>query len=70
MATTTPRKSNKSKKNRKHGRNKKYCEAYRNAHRREVNKIKRLRKHLKKFPEDANAKKALARIGSHLRVVS
>lgn len=43
----------KGKKNRKHGRNKKWCEAYRLRGQREKNKAKRLAKHRKAHPNDA-----------------
>lgn len=38
--------------NKKHGRMKKWCEAYRARHQREKNKLIRLRKHLLKHPND------------------
>lgn len=40
------------KKNRKHGRNKVWCEGYRRRGQRLKNKAKRLRKHLDKYPGD------------------
>lgn len=47
------------KKNRKIGRNAISCKVYRLSHRREHNKIKRLRKHLSRFPNDKVAEKAV-----------
>jgi hypothetical protein len=41
------------------GRNKFDCLAYKNSTRREKNKLVKLEKHLKKFPEDASAKAAI-----------
>lgn len=52
-----PRKA--GKKNRKYGRNKKWCEVYRMRSQRERNKVRKLARHLKKYPHDATAKKAL-----------
>ncbi len=48
------------KKNRKHGRNKKWCEAYRRAGTRERNKRIKLKRRIKRFPNDKGAKRALA----------
>ena len=61
MAINTPvkKKAKKSKKQRKVGRNAQYCLLYRNSHRREHNKIKRLQKHLKRFPGDTCALAAM-----------
>jgi hypothetical protein len=50
---------NQSKKSKKHGRSKAECQNYRNTARREKNKIKKLEKHLIKFPDDVSAKDAL-----------
>ncbi len=44
---------------RKHGRNKKKCEVYRLYGIRTVNKRKKLRRHLKSFPNDPQAATAL-----------
>lgn len=52
-------KAKKGKKQRKVGRNAAYCLAYKNSHRREHNKIRRLKKHLVRFPDDENAKAAV-----------
>lgn len=52
-------KAKKGKTQRKWGRNKLSCTAYRNSHRREHNKIRRLKKHLVRFPHDAIAKAAV-----------
>jgi hypothetical protein len=49
-----------SKKHRKVGRNALYCKAYANTNRREKNKIKKLKKHLAKFANDACAAAAVA----------
>lgn len=45
----------KGKKNRKHGRNQKFCEAYARSHRAERNQLKALRRHLKHNPGDLKA---------------
>lgn len=42
-------------KNRKHGRNKLKCAAYRNRQQREKNKKRKLAQHLKKHPDDRQA---------------
>ena len=55
MATATPQKAKKSKKQRKVGRNAAACLQYKNSHRREHNKARRLARHLKRFPGDAVA---------------
>lgn len=47
------------KKQRKWGRSKPYCLAYQNSHRREHNKIRDLKKHLKRFPDDVCAAAAI-----------
>lgn len=54
MPITTPvkKKAKKSRKQRKVGRNAKYCLVYKLSHRREHNKLKRLKRHLVKFPGD------------------
>lgn len=49
------------KKQRKHGRNALSCKQYTITHRREHNKIRRLKKHLIRFPDDAGANKAIER---------
>lgn len=59
MAVQPKQKAKKTKKQRKFGRNAAYCLRYRNSHRREHNKIKRLRKHLSRFPNDKVAAKAI-----------
>lgn len=59
MATAVARK--KGKKNRKYGRNSAFCTRYRNEDRRNRNKKAKVRRHLKKFPEDAQAAKWLKR---------
>lgn len=48
----------KTKKGRKHGRNKKWCENYRNRGQRERNKLRRLVKHLTRHPGDRCASAA------------
>lgn len=52
----------KGKKNRKHGRNKTFCEQYARENRREKNKRKTLIRHVKDFPNDFVAAKALKAI--------
>lgn len=59
MASGVARKT--GKKNRKFGRNKLGCKAYLSAARREHNKVRRLRRHLKKFPQDSVAAAAVDR---------
>ena len=59
-----PQKAKKSKKQRKHGRSKDYCKVYALTHRRERNKIARLRKHLVRFPDDTCARAAVDRAKS------
>jgi hypothetical protein len=49
----------KGKKNRKHGRNKKVCEQYRREGRQEKNRKRRIRRHLKRHPDDRVALRAL-----------
>lgn len=56
------KRAKKSKKNRKHGRNVDYCKSYAARHQQEKNQLKRLRKHLDRFPDDAAAKAAVARL--------
>jgi len=50
------------KKNRKHGRNKVWCAQYRMRGTRERNKIRKLKRHLKKYPNDSVAKGLLGSI--------
>jgi hypothetical protein len=52
-------KAKKTKKQRKFGRNAAFCLRYRNSRRREHNKLRRLKKHLARFPGDAIALKAV-----------
>ena len=59
MATTAPQKAKRSKKQRKVGRNAVACLRYKNTHRREHNKARRLARHLARFPSDAIATAAL-----------
>jgi hypothetical protein len=54
-------KAKKTKKQRKFGRNAKYCLYYKVTHVREKNKMKRLKKHLIKFPNDKCALEAINR---------
>ena len=56
-----PKRGNKGKKNRKLGRNLKKCTAYRLAHKREKSHVRRIRIHLRKFPDDLLASEALTR---------
>jgi len=57
-------KAKKGKKQRKVGRNAKYCQFYALTHRREKNKVIRLKKHLKYFPTDHCAINAMDRYKS------
>jgi uncharacterized protein YbgA (DUF1722 family) len=59
MATGTPHRAKKTKKNRKHGRNAHFCLQYRNRNREVLNKVVRLKKHLVRFPNDVCAKAAM-----------
>lgn len=52
-------KAKQGKKQRKWGRNAAYRLRYKNSHRREQNKARKLRKHLIRFPNDLCAKKAV-----------
>lgn len=52
-------KASSSKKNRKYGRNKIACAVYKNSNRREHNKLRRLKKHAEKHPDDACAVSAI-----------
>lgn len=54
----------KTKKGRKHGRNKSACQLYRGRQQRERNKARRLVRHLKKFPADNVAVAALKALPS------
>lgn len=47
------------KKNRKYLRNKPFCERYAKEGRRERNKAKKLKRHMKKYPDDQQAAKCL-----------
>lgn len=53
---------------RKKGRNKKWCERYRLVHQQEYNQCKRLIGHLRRLPNDAEAKTALRRAKAVLDV--
>lgn len=44
------------------GRMKSWCQAYRAACRQEINKRRKLRRHIRRFPGDHEAAKALARL--------
>lgn len=59
MVVTAPQKAKKTKKQRKFGRNAIYCAHYLRTHIREKNKIKRLKKHLVRFPDDKCAINAM-----------
>ena len=48
-----------TKKQRKWGRNATFCLYYKNSNRREKNKVKKLKKHLLRFPSDLCALKAV-----------
>lgn len=62
MADVVKKKAKKTKKHRKHGRNSATCAAYAASHRRERNKVLRLKKHLIRFPGDAVAKATVDRL--------
>lgn len=53
----------KGKKTRKYDRNRKWCQSYRNRNQREKNKVKKLRRHLVRFPGDKVAAKVVERGG-------
>lgn len=61
------RQGGKGKNNRKFGRNKDACQRYKLANTREKNKIKKVKKHLKKYPKDGNAIGALARLEREIK---
>lgn len=61
MATATPQRAKKSKKNRKVGRNANACKVYVLSKRREHNKVIRLKKRLSRHPNDKVAQAALVR---------
>ncbi len=50
------------KKNRKYGRNARWCAAYRLRNQREHNKLTRLARHLARYPRDSIAKLAVVRV--------
>ena len=52
---------------RKYDRNRAWCLAYRNRGQREINKARRLRKHLARFPDDRTALHCLNNIPAVLR---
>lgn len=52
-------KAKEGKKGRKHGRNEKWCQTYKARGTREKNKAAKIRRHLKKHPNDAQASKAV-----------
>lgn len=56
-----PKRGNKGKKNRAHGRNKIKCARYRSEHRREKSHIRRLTKHLRRHVNDTCAVVAIER---------
>ena len=57
----------KGKSNRKHGRNERKCEAYKRAQKHEKSHIRRLLRHLERFPDDRQAVTALRVYESALR---
>lgn len=60
--------ANKPKKtSKKKGRNEVYCKFYRATNRREKNKLKRLEKHLVRFPDDRSALAAVDRCNTAIR---
>lgn len=52
-------KAKKGKKNRKFGNNKVYCTRYKNEGRQEKNRIRRIKRHIKKQPNDLVAQEVL-----------
>ena len=54
----------KTKKSRKFGRNKVFCERYRREGRREKAKTRQLKKHLARFPDDLCATEAFKRLAT------
>jgi len=67
------KKPGKKKGSRKIDRNRKWCEAYRLRGQREINKAKRLARHIKRFPQDvaaANYLKKLAALAKRAKVVA
>lgn len=52
---------------RKYDRNRNWCKAYRLREQREVNKVKRLVKHLKRYPEDASTRAVLDGLPAHVK---
>lgn len=46
-------------KNKKYGRNKIWCQTYSTRKVREKNRVRTLRRHIRNFPEDAQAQRAL-----------
>ena len=57
----------KTGKSKKMGRNKIVCAAYRSSHRREKNKIKRVRRHLMRFPGDKVAEQCVENLRMYVR---
>ena len=49
---------------RKYGNKKKWCERYRSVGTRIINKIKKLKRHMKRLPKDKQAAKALKKLTS------
>ena len=66
MVTKPVQKAKKTKKQRKFGRNAQYCLFYKLSHRREHNKVRKLKKHLVRFPND---KCALAAVESCMLII-
>lgn len=58
------KKKNKSKKNRKFGRNKIFCEGYKRRGQREKNKAVKLQKHVNSHPNDRTAFHALKNLNA------
>jgi hypothetical protein len=63
MADAVRQKAKKTKKHRKHGRNKTRCDIYRREGRETKNKIRRLRKRVANHPNDKIAQAALYLLG-------
>jgi len=59
MARPNGKAPKKGKKNRKWGRNASYCKFYRDAGLQERNRARRIRRHLKRYPGDKQAVRAL-----------
>jgi len=63
QVSTRKGKKNQSKRSRKSDRNREFCEGYARSNRREKNKVLKLKKHLKRYPDDTAAKNTLEKLG-------